>query len=234
MHIIEGLYNDGRFTQKPCIVFGGLSGSGKGLYSESMQRLLRCFGYNLKITTAGQIMRETAKEENQDLGTFLRRLESDRDYSTNIDYKIDEKTLEVALKEGGVIEGRRAPLVVGGWGYRVVIETDPISRARRISNNDRRQEVIDFNRLNGRRPTPDEVLSMIQERDWKDRERYNREYGIGDFMSTVRQKTNLIIDNSEDIIPNSGEGFEDAFLRGKAWRSVALGTTLWLQKNGFL
>lgn len=153
------------------ITVDGPSGSGKGtLATEISDRL------GIKNFSAGDVFRSIAK----DRGITHRELAEQAD--KEVDLEVDRRTLQRALKDSCVVEGRLPSWVLGDYSdLRIYLTADEEERARRVAG----RENID-------RETA--LKEEIRQRDKENRRRYEEYYGID---TSKREIYDVIFDNTK-------------------------------------
>lgn len=127
------------------IGIGGLSGVGKDEMSKGIASALKSkYNIDIDILGAGSVMRKLASDAGYDqanLDRFLQKIAIDPDYAKEIDIKVEEGTLEIALSgKNVIIHGRMTPFSIGSWGIGIWLTADPRIIAERISKDIRRPE----------------------------------------------------------------------------------------------
>jgi cytidylate kinase len=151
------------------ITVSGLSSSGK---TTGAKVIAKHFG--LKYHSSGTIFREVAKKMAIPLEKFS-EIRSDE-----IDLKIDEETLKLAIIGNVVLDGRLTGWVAGEWAEVRIFYTTPLKiRARRYAE----REGIDYKT----------ALTNVKKRDEADMKKYKKLYGINLKDLSIY---NIIIDNS--------------------------------------
>jgi cytidylate kinase len=151
------------------ITVSGLSSSGK---TTGAKVIAKHFG--LKYHSSGTIFREVAKKMAIPLEKFS-EIRSDE-----IDLKIDEETLKLAIIGNVVLDGRLTGWVAGEWAEVRIFYNTPLKiRARRYAE----REGIDYKT----------ALTNVKKRDEADMKKYKKLYGINLKDLSIY---NIIIDNS--------------------------------------
>lgn len=141
----------------PIIAISGPHGSGKSTAAKTVAELL-----NYTYVSAGQLFREMAREKGMNLEEFSERAEVDEE----IDRYIDNKTLELAQIENGIIVDAQ----LGGWILRKVADliiyiTAPLkTRIQRIAERENR--------------SLEEIKKETLMREESERDRYQKLYNI--------------------------------------------------------
>ena len=141
----------------PIIAVSGPHGSGKSTAAKTVSELL-----NYTYISAGQLFREMAKENGMTLEEFSKRAESNEE----IDRYIDNRTLELAKAENGIIVDAQ----LGGWILRKVADliiyiTAPLkTRIQRIAERENR--------------AIEEIKKETLMREESERHRYQKLYNI--------------------------------------------------------
>ncbi|MGC8678822.1 MAG: (d)CMP kinase [Fervidicoccaceae archaeon] len=138
------------------IAIGGPPGSGKTTYAKRIAELL-----GLDYKSAGMIFREMSSE----LGISLVELNKLAEKEKWIDYYVDKKSLEEALKGKVVIEGHLVPWIVHEVAdLKIYFYASLKTRVRRIANREGRDEK--------------EVFFETAQREYSHALRFRRLYGI--------------------------------------------------------
>lgn len=183
----------------PIIAIGGLAGVGKDTLAMNLQdRLDSEFGIELKIFGAGSHIREYARRmgfNGVNLDEFLQQIKNDELFARDVDHFADKQTLSEALGRGkGIYIGRMAPYAIGKWGFSIWIMVDPKRRASRLVNDGNRPEYG---------LPEDEVFHKIDKRDKNDLERLERIYDVSLSLSSIEEKVDLLLDNTDNSIDQS-------------------------------
>jgi cytidylate kinase len=143
------------------ITVSGRSGSGKSLGARAIAKALK-----LRYICAGKILRAEAKRRKIPLEQLCKTREAE------IDYIIDKRTLEFAMKGRVVLDGRLSGWVAGGWSDAKVFYDCPLKvRAERVAKRDN--------------ISVEEAKRRLAERDNIDRKRYMELYGIDFFDKSI-------------------------------------------------
>ncbi|MDI6806361.1 MAG: cytidylate kinase family protein [Candidatus Aenigmarchaeota archaeon] len=152
------------------ITVSGLAGSGKTTGAKAIAKALK-----LKYYEIGAIQKSLARKRKISLEQQVKTR------ANKIDYMMDRKSLELAMRGGCVIVARLAGWVAGRWADAKILYVAPINvRAKRVA----RKEGISIN----------EAKKRIRSRDIDDRKKYKKIYGID-----LQDKSiyDIIIDNSK-------------------------------------
>ncbi|MEM0021676.1 MAG: AAA family ATPase [Fervidicoccaceae archaeon] len=138
------------------IAIGGPPGSGKTTYAKRIADLL-----GLEYKSAGAIFREMSSE----LGISLVDLNKLAEKEKWIDYYVDKRSLEEALKGNVVIEGHLVPWVVKNIAdFKIYFYASIRTRVKRIASREGRDEK--------------EVFIETAQREYSHALRFRRLYGI--------------------------------------------------------
>lgn len=179
------------------IGIGGLSGVGKDEMSKGIANFLKSkYNLEIEILGAGSVMRKLAKEEGYDqadLDRFLQKIAIDSQYAREIDIKVEEGTLEIALSgKNIIIHGRMTPFSIGTWGIGIWLTADPRIIAERISKDIRRPECG---------LSIDEIYTKNVRRDLADMSRLEQMYEID--IKKKREELDINFDTSNYSIEHS-------------------------------
>ena len=159
------------------ITVSGLSGSGKSTGARAIARAL-----NIKYVSAGEILRQIAKDRKISLLEIVKTREPE------IDYEMDKITLNLAMGGNVVLDGRLTGWVAGDWAdVKIFYECSLNTRAKRVSKRDY--------------ITSEESKKMLQKRDEEDQKIYQNLYGINSFDKSIYD---IIIDN-ENLTENEAK-----------------------------
>ncbi len=161
------------------ITVSGLSGAGKSTVAQAIAKAT-----GLTYVSAGEIFREVAKEQ----GVPLLKLVKTR--NPELDFEVDKRTLEYAMKGNVVLDGRLTGWIAGDWAdFRVWVRCKLRVRAKRVALRDK----ISF----------DEAVRMIRARDNADIKIYKKLYKIDlldeSIYDLVMDTTRLSYDLSKKI-----------------------------------
>jgi len=131
--------------------------------------------FGLEYISAGKIFREIAAERGIPIEKFSALREPE------IDYEIDKRSLEYAMKGGCVIDGRLTGWVAGKWAdVKIYYDCDVMIKAKRMASRDN--------------ITVEEARKIIEQRDREDNKKYMSLYGIDLFNKKIYD---IIIHNDE-------------------------------------
>jgi cytidylate kinase len=151
------------------ITVSGLSKSGKSTIAKSIAK-----AFKLRYIFAGEIQRQLAKENGISLERQVRTRKAE------VDYEIDRKSLEFAMRGGVVIDARLSGWVAGDWAdAKIFVKCSLEDRARRLAED----EGI----------TIKEARELIRKRDEGDSEKYRQLYKIDQTDISIYD---IVIDNS--------------------------------------
>lgn len=152
------------------VTVSGSSGSGKSTGAKAIARAFR-----LKYVFAGQIQRKIAKER----GITLEEQVELR--GREIDYEMDKRNLEFAMRGKVVIDARLSGWCAGGWADVKIFYDCPLEvRAGRTAGRDK----ISLK----------ESMSNVKKRDEEDNKKYKMLYGIDLFDKSIYD---FVIDNQK-------------------------------------
>nr|WP_211206252.1 AAA family ATPase [Fervidicoccus fontis] len=138
------------------IVIGGPAGSGKTTYSTYIAKKLG-FSY----VSSGMIFRSIAKERGLSISELNELAEKD----SSIDYYIDRRTLEEAMKGNVVLEGHLAPWIVSNIAdLKIYFNASLKTRVMRIAEREKRNWK--------------DVLIETAKREYSQAMRFKKMYGI--------------------------------------------------------
>lgn len=152
------------------ITVSGSSGSGKSTGAKAIATAL-----NLTYVSAGEIQRSIAKER----GTSLEEQVKLR--GPEVDYEMDKRNLEFAMKGNVVIDARLSGWCAGNWADVKIFYDCPVeTRAKRIAKRDG--------------VGIEKALKNVKQRDEEDNKKYKTLYGIDAFDKSIYD---VIIDNNK-------------------------------------
>ena len=152
------------------VTVSGLSGSGKSTGAKAIAQSL-----NLKYVSAGEILRQVAKDKK------IKLIDIVKSRKPEIDYEMDRRTLKLAMEGNVVLDGRLTGWVAGNWAdVKIFYECDLKVRAERIAKRDS--------------ITQEKAKEVIQNRDDEDHNIYQNLYGIDSFDKSIYD---IVINNEE-------------------------------------
>lgn len=152
------------------VTVSGSSGSGKSTGAKAIARAFR-----LKYVFAGQIQRKIAKERGITLEEQVKLR------GREIDYEMDKRNLEFAMRGKVVIDARLSGWCAGNWADVKIFYDCPLEvRAGRTAGRDK----ISLK----------ESVSNIRKRDEEDNKKYKMLYGIDLFDKSIYD---FVIDNQK-------------------------------------
>jgi cytidylate kinase len=195
----------GRKVDHPVIAISGLSGSGKSMYSEMLQKRLKDdYGMDMPIYESGSFFREQAKELGKTVEEFGNMLKNDIEMAQKekdkakmekaikraeeADLTVDKRTLKLALQKPGIYLGRLTVYVIGEHGYKIYLKADPMLVAKRIHEDPNRDEVK-------RGLSLEKIKTEIVKRDRDNMGRYNFLYGIN-YEKDVPACADIMVSNN--------------------------------------
>lgn len=153
------------------VTVDGPSGSGKGTLAEEIADRL-----GIKHFSAGDVFRSIAEDRG------ITHVELAEKADKEVDLEVDRRTLQRALKESCVVEGRLPSWVLGDYSdLKIFLTADEEERARRVAG----RENID-------RETA--LEEEIRQRDNENNRRYEDYYGIDTSKTEIYD---VIFDNTE-------------------------------------
>ncbi len=160
------------------VTIAGPHGTGKSTYAKMIARQ-----FKLRYVSAGQLFRDLAKEKSVALEELGKQAAS----SPEIDRMIDERSAAEAAKGDVVIEGQLAAWMAKDLAQvRIYLKAPDQERITRIANRDHL--------------TYESARRQTLEREWIQRERYKRYYGIDtDDLSPY----NVIIDTGNRSVEST-------------------------------
>lgn len=152
------------------ITIDGMAATGKGTLAEFIAEKL-----SLNHFSASDVFYQVAEERG------LEDYELSEEAEKEIDLEIDRKTLDRALNQNCVVEGRIPSHVLGSYSdFRIKITTETEERAERLAGRE------DMGK--------EKATEIVEKRDMEDSRRYKEYYGIETSDFTIYD---LVIDNSE-------------------------------------
>lgn len=162
------------------VTVDGPSGSGKGTLAQHIADRLGTDHFS-----AGDVFRSIAEERG------ISHVELAEKAGKEVDIQVDRKTLERALKQDCVVDGRLPSWVLGDYSdLRIYLTADLEERARRISG----REDKDF----------EQVKKDTAKRDEDNRRRYEKYYSINtedlDIYDLVINNSDMTIEEQEELV----------------------------------
>jgi cytidylate kinase len=152
------------------ITVSGKSGSGKSLGAMAIAKAFR-----LKYVSAGQILRNIAKEKEINLVKMSQIRGSD------VDHEMDRQSLKLAMRGNVVLDGRLTGWTAGDWGDVKIYYVCPMKvKAERVAKRDN--------------ISVEEAKKAIMKRDKEDHKKYHELYGINSYDESIYD---IIIDNEK-------------------------------------
>ena len=140
----------------PTVTIAGLSGSGKSTVAEAIAKELK-----LKIVSAGDIIRQMAKERKMKLEEFAKVV------GPEADYELDRRSIKLAKEGNIVLVGRLAAYAAGDYADLKIFVDCPIEiRAQRVAKRENKSTA--------------KAKNDIIKRDTRDAKRYWKIYHIDD------------------------------------------------------
>lgn len=175
---IERFQEEREKNSEVIVTVDGPSGSGKGTLAKHIAEKL-----GIDYFSAGDVFRSIAEEKG------ITHVELAEKADKEVDVEVDRKTLERALNESCVVDGRLPSWVLGEYSdLRIYLTADIEERARRISGRENK----DFQ----------QVKQETRKRDQDNRERYQDYYGID---TSDLGMYDLVVDNSDMRISEQNE-----------------------------
>ena len=168
------------------ITITGYPGSGKSTLGKGIAKAL-----GLKHYSAGDLLREIAKEKGLDLMQIQHEMEKDR----NIDDELDKRTTELGKKEDDfVIDGRVA------WHFvpksiKIFVKIDLEKAAERVFR-DSQQKKNERSEETGN-TSVEETAKNMKQRMEMNKERYKKLYNV-DYLN--EKNYDIVVDTSENSI----------------------------------
>jgi len=152
------------------ITVSGNSGSGKSLGAKSIAKV-----FNLKHVKAGEILRELAKMKKISVVKMSEIREPE------IDYKMDKRSLKLAMEGNVVLDARLSGWVAGNWAdVKIFYECSLDVKAKRVAKRDN--------------ISVEEALERLKKRDEQDHEKYQKLYSVDSFDKSIYD---IIINNEK-------------------------------------
>ena len=159
------------------ITVSGKSGSGKSLGAMAIAKALK-----LKYMSAGQILRNIAKEK----GISLVKMSQIR--GPEIDHEMDKRSLKFAMEGNVVLDGRLTGWVAGDWAdIKIYYVCSTKIKAERVAERDKISV----------KKAEEEILK----RDKEDHKKYSELYGINSYDESIYD----IIINNEKLTKEEAE-----------------------------
>ena len=151
------------------VTVSGLSKTGKSTIAKSISRAL-----NLRYVSAGEIQRQLARENGISLEKQVRTRKA------GVDYTMDRRSLEFAMRGGVLIDARLSGWVAGDWSdARIFVKCSLTDRAERLAKDERISVKA--------------AKESIRKRDSDDSRRYKQIYGIDQTDESIYD---IVLDNS--------------------------------------
>mgnify|MGYP006272131819 FL=1 len=167
------------------VTVDGPSGSGKGTLAEEIADRL-----GIKHFSAGDVFRSIAEDRG------ITHVELAEKADKQVDLEVDRRTLQRALKESCVVEGRLPSWVLGDYSdLKIFLTADEEERARRVAG----RENIDKETA---------LEEEIRQRDRENSRRYEDYYGIDTSRTEIYD---VIFDNTE-LNPNEQNQLVDKII----------------------
>ncbi len=152
------------------ITVSGNSGSGKSLGAKSIAKT-----FNLKHVKAGEILRELAKMKKISVVKMSEIREPE------VDYKMDKRSLKLAMEGNVVLDARLSGWVAGDWADVKIFYECPLDvKTKRVAKRDN--------------ISVEEALERLKKRDEQDHEKYQKLYDIDSFDKSIYD---IIINNEK-------------------------------------
>lgn len=152
------------------ITVSGNSGSGKSLGARSIAKT-----FNLKHVKAGEILRELAKMKKISVVKMSEIREPE------VDYKMDKRSLKLAMEGNVVLDARLSGWVAGDWADVKIFYECPLDvKTKRVAKRDN--------------ISVEEALERLKKRDEQDHEKYQKLYDIDSFDKSIYD---IIINNEK-------------------------------------
>lgn len=178
---IEDFQGDHEKQADIIVTVDGPSGSGKGTLAEEIADRL-----GINHFSAGDVFRSIAEDRG------MTHVELAEQADKGVDLEVDRRTLQRALEESCVIEGRLPSWVLGDYSdLKIFLTADEEERARRVAG----RENID-------RKTA--LREEIRARDQENSKRYEEYYGIDtsrtDIYDVIFDNTDLSLEEQNQLI----------------------------------
>jgi cytidylate kinase len=163
------------------VTVDGPSGSGKGTLAKEIAERL-----GIKHFSAGDVFRSIAKDQG------ISHVELAEKADKQVDLEVDRRTLQRALEESCVVEGRLPSWVLGDYSdLKIFLTADEKERAKRVAG----RENID-------RKTA--LEQEIRQRDSENNRRYEDYYGIDtskkDIYDVIFDNTDLSLNEQNNLV----------------------------------
>ena len=143
------------------ITISGKAGSGKSTVAKILSKRL-----GLRHYSVGDVMRQMSAEKGISLLELNRRAEKD----PSIDKELDDRLIALGKKEDNfVIDGRLTAFFIPHAKFRIFLDADEKTRAKRI---------FDARRADERTLSFDETLKNVEKREQSEMKRYREYYGV--------------------------------------------------------
>lgn len=152
------------------VTIDGMAATGKGTLARFIAKQM-----DLEHFSASDVFYQVAEE--RDLEDHELSEEAEKD----LDLEIDRRTLERALNQDCIVEGRIPSHVLGDYSdFHIRIQADTVERAKRLGG----RENLDS----------EEAEKVVEKRDNEDSRRYKEYYGLD---TSDLEIYDLVIDNTE-------------------------------------
>lgn len=180
---IEEFRSDREKTSDLIITVDGMAATGKGTLAEFLAQKL-----GIKHFSASDVFYQVAEERNLEDHELSEQAEKE------LDLEIDRRTLERALNQECVVEGRIPSHVLGDYSdFRIKIVADVKERANRLAERENKEI--------------EEAREIVKKRDREDSNRYREYYGLDTSNFEIYD---LVMDNTELDISEQNQLVEKA------------------------
>jgi cytidylate kinase len=164
------------------IVIGGKAGAGKSTIAKELAKKL-----DLKHHSMGDLQRQIAEKR----GISLSELSKLEEQDSTIDKELDQKQKELAENEDNfVIDGRLCVFFMPNADFKIFLEAEEETRAKRILKDNRNGEKAENEK---------ELTEKLQQREQSEIKRFKEYYHLDCYdkskYDTVIDTTNLTIEN---------------------------------------